>query len=494
MNLNDLVSEAMRNLSRRKLRTGLTMTGVVIGALAVVLIVSLGNGLSSFIDQNVRSIANPKVVEAWPEDGIRPGQIAKGFLGGLGQPPREINPENEGDFIGAVDFGRITPNQITQLKQIKGVSAVRPFVLIMTRSLELVGDGREFDTIVSPWIQAGPVALLAGKSFNDDNAKECIVSEAYLVSLGIQQPEKLIGKRVRLHVSEHPVMNLIGGSNIDTATIKRIGDSIKTLRQPFKDSGGLFKGIVKKIRVLFSLIQEVEFNPSKGNGTETFEVTVIGVARKNLLSNIVYVPDGLAEKMGRVMLRNPKLYTPDAFGLAALLKVDDPADIPRVKGEVKKLKMRPRSLEDHLSVMHKIFGMFQKILVVFGGIAFVVAAFSIVNTLLMAVFERKREIGVLQALGATRRHIGMMFATEAVAIGFWGGVIGTIVGWSMCQIGNMWARGQWPYILGNSDAFLPPGWLFPVLLVFTTLLGLVAGVYPAWRAARLDPVEALRYE
>ena len=158
------------------------------------------------------------------------------------------------------------------------------------------------------------------------------------------------------------------------------------------------------------------------------------------------------------------------------------------------MNMRPRSLEDHLSVMHKIFGMFQKILVVFGGIAFVVAAFSIVNTLLMAVFERKREIGVLQALGATRRHIGMMFATEAIAIGFWGGIIGTIVGWSMCQIGNMWARGQWPYILGNSDAFLPPDWLFPVLLVFTTLLGLVAGVYPACRAARLDPVEALRYE
>ena len=86
------------------------------------------------------------------------------------------------------------------------------------------------------------------------------------------------------------------------------------------------------------------------------------------------------------------------------------------------MNMRPRSLEDHLSVMHKIFGMFQKILVVFGGIAFVVAAFSIVNTLLMAVFERKREIGVLQALGATRRHIGMMFAAEAVAIGFCGGI------------------------------------------------------------------------
>ena len=127
-----------------------------------------------------------------------------------------------------------------------------------------------------------------------------------------------------------------------------------------------------------------------------------------------------------------------------------------------------------------------------GGKPFLIA--SATRCALMSVMERKREIGVLQALGATRRHIGMMFAAEAAAIGFWGGVVGTIVGWVRCQGGNVWARGQWPYILGSSDAFLPPGWLFPVLLVLTTLLGLAAGVYPAIRAARLDPVEALRYE
>ena len=180
--------------------------------------------------------------------------------------------------------------------------------------------------------------------------------------------------------------------------------------------------------------------------------------------------------------------------MAALLQVDDQAKIPDIKSKVKEIGLRPRSLEDHLGVMHRIFGMFQKILLVFGGIAFVVAAFSIVNTLLMSVVERKREIGVLQALGATRRHIGLMFAAEAAAIGFWGGIVGAIVGWLMCQIGSEWARGQWPYILGSSDAFLPPDWLFPILLIFTTLLGLAAGVYPAIRAARLDPVEALKYE
>ena len=496
MTTRDLCSEVMRNLSRRKLRTGLTMAGVVIGALAVVLIVSLGNGLSSFIEHNVRGIANPNVVEAWQTKGLQPGKLADGFLGGLGQPPREIKKGNEDNFIGSFQIQFIPSNQVRQLREIEGVRAVRPFVFILARSLEVVGDGREFNTIVSPWIQAGPVELVGGRNFRagEDNASECIVSEAYLTSLGLQQPEDLIGKRVRLHVTEHPMLGIMGRSSVDAPAMGQIHESMTTLRRPLGKGLGIFKGIGEKVRALYQLLQVLDLKPRDGSGKETYEVTVVGVIRKSLLSNIVYVPDGLAEEMGRVLLRNPELYTDKAFGLAALLEVEEQADIPRIKAEVEKIGLKPRALEDHLGVMHRIFGMFQKIFIVFGGIAFVVAAFSIVNTLLMSVVERKREIGVLQALGATRRHIGTMFAAEAAAIGFWGGIIGTIVGWVMCQFGSVWARGQWPYILGSSDAFLPPDWLFPVLLVFTTLLGLGAGVYPAIRAARLDPVEALRYE
>jgi putative ABC transport system permease protein len=112
----------------------------------------------------------------------------------------------------------------------------------------------------------------------------------------------------------------------------------------------------------------------------------------------------------------------------------------------------------------------------------------------MAVVERKREIGVLQALGATRAHILKMFACEAAAIGLLGGLLGGLIGWAMSQAGNAFSHYKWGHIIGSADLFVMPGWLFPVLLVFTTLLGLIAGVYPAWRASRLDPVAALRYE
>jgi len=155
---------------------------------------------------------------------------------------------------------------------------------------------------------------------------------------------------------------------------------------------------------------------------------------------------------------------------------------------------RAHTMEDLIGKLHEFFATLQSILILFGSIAFFVATFSIVNTLLMAVVERKREIGVLQALGATRGHILKMFACEAAAIGFLGGVLGGAIGWAIAQAGNVLSRHTWGHIIGSADLFVLPGWLFPVLLIFTTLLGLAAGVYPAWRASRLDPVAALRYE
>ena len=108
--------------------------------------------------------------------------------------------------------------------------------------------------------------------------------------------------------------------------------------------------------------------------------------------------------------------------------------------------------------------------------------------------ERKREIGVMQALGATRSHIMKIFACEAAAIGFLGGLLGCLAGWLLGVVGNAFAHYKWGHIIASADLFAMPIWLVPGILFFTTLLGLAAGVYPAYRASRLDPVAALRYE
>jgi putative ABC transport system permease protein len=190
------------------------------------------------------------------------------------------------------------------------------------------------------------------------------------------------------------------------------------------------------------------------------------------------------------------------FGIEGLVQVRSAKDVPRIKKEVKKLDMKATTLEDVVGFIHGLFTALSAILSVFVLIAGVVAFFSIVNTLFMAVSERKREIGVLQAIGATRSYVAAMFAAEAGAIGLIGGLIGYLFGSFLCFVGNIYAAqglpyipgGNWGHILGVSDLFITPPWLLPLMMLGAAAVGALAGVLPAMRAAKLDPAEALRYE
>ena len=115
----------MLNLFRKKLRSALTMVGIIIGALAVVTIVALGNGLSSFIDQQMRSIANPRVMEIWPKKGFSPGRIAQGIFSNLGQAPREIKSDQKDNFIGTMKINMMEQETVDKIKAINGIEEVR---------------------------------------------------------------------------------------------------------------------------------------------------------------------------------------------------------------------------------------------------------------------------------------------------------------------------------------------------------------------------------
>jgi putative ABC transport system permease protein len=131
-----------------------------------------------------------------------------------------------------------------------------------------------------------------------------------------------------------------------------------------------------------------------------------------------------------------------------------------------------------------------------GGLALFVASIGIANTMVMAVYERTREIGILKAIGASPGDIRLLFMAEAALIGLLGGVVGTVGGW-LLGIGlneGILAYLQWKDISVTGTFFVVSGWLVALALAFATVVGLLAGLYPAARAARLDPLEALRYE
>ena len=141
------------------------------------------------------------------------------------------------------------------------------------------------------------------------------------------------------------------------------------------------------------------------------------------------------------------------------------------------------------------FAIFDLFLGIFGSLALSVASLGIINTLVMAILERRREIGVLKALGAADRDVRQLFFAEAGVMGLAGGVFGVLLGWG---IGRAIQFATAVY-LGRQGMNSPNIWSVPLWLVlgavaFAVVISLASGIYPASRAAKLDPVEALRYE
>ena len=131
-----------------------------------------------------------------------------------------------------------------------------------------------------------------------------------------------------------------------------------------------------------------------------------------------------------------------------------------------------------------------------GGLALLVASIGIANTMIMSVYERTKEIGILKAVGASPGQIRGLFVVEASLIGLLGGVLGTILGW-LLGLGLNWLILEilaWQDVPMQGTFFVISWWLILGALAFATLVGLLAGLYPAARAARLAPLDALRYE
>jgi putative ABC transport system permease protein len=177
------------------------------------------------------------------------------------------------------------------------------------------------------------------------------------------------------------------------------------------------------------------------------------------------------------------------------VRVKNPSDVRGVEDAIKQLGFGTFSLLDATNNLRIVFAVFDLLLGIFGSLALVVASLGIINTLVMAILERRREIGVLKALGAADRDIRRLFFAEAGAMGLLGGILGVGIGWSIGRAitfgTNMYLqRQELPAI--NLSAV--PWWMVAGAIAFSIGVSLVAGIYPASRAARLDPVEALRYE
>ena len=176
-------------------------------------------------------------------------------------------------------------------------------------------------------------------------------------------------------------------------------------------------------------------------------------------------------------------------------KVDNSENAAAAAAEIRKLGLGAADAETSIKAQLTIFNILGLILGGIGGISLAVAAIGVVNTMIMAILERTREIGVMRAVGAKRSTVRTLFTFEASTLGFLGGVFGVAAGFGLTRIANVFINKQLASQgVKAQDIINLPIWLILAVIGIATLIGMLAGLYPAARAAKLDPVEALRYE
>lgn len=226
---------------------------------------------------------------------------------------------------------------------------------------------------------------------------------------------------------------------------------------------------------------------------QPFSFTVLGISSED--TPIVRVPLQDRIAMKGWWFNKPDILQTDGYDSVTIRAADVNAAsvlVQQIRGE----GFRVQSLELILTLADQVFTVINVMLSSVGGLALLVASLGIVNTMIMSIYERTREIGTLKAIGASRGDIRLMFMFEAGMIGLLGGVVGIIAGWGLGKLLNrviLWyvEREQLPV---RGDFFVVTPSLALYALLFATLIGVLAGLYPANRAAKLDPLMALRHE
>ena len=457
MLLGDYVEEIVWSFRKQKLRTALTSFGIGIGAFAVAIMVGLGQGVQSYIERQVRAFGNPRVVIVFPDFGGSANRIFD-QISRVGKPAQKIDEKAESERRRNRGGFQILPAQVEKIRKIPGVERVSPMT----------------------WLELDGIAIgLAG----DVPASETRPAELYETDFGALATHPLAGKPSagRLPEDDEPEAVAISPQYAEAfhvAPAALVGREV-----------GIWVPRLADVSARFLFRDPTKFKDEH----RLFRARVVGLVERSPASRTVYASLAFGREMFRYQSGNPDMLSEDRPGVQAYVRIADTADVQSVKDQIKEAGLVAKGISEQLEDISKSFLVVKLALSLFGVIAVFVATLGIANTLLMAISERTREIGVMKALGGTASTIRRMFAAEAAAIGLVGGVLGVGAAVALGSVLNVVARAQLDSV-DELTAFAFPWWLIVGAVAFSALIGVLAGIYPANRAARLDPIEALRYE
>jgi ABC-type antimicrobial peptide transport system permease subunit len=483
MPFSDLLKLALRNLREAKLRATLTSMGVIVGVAVIVTMVSFGLGLQRNL------LSRFKALDLFSEMSVY-GKSISGALdraslsrrGGGDRPPGPRTPNIEAPT-------RILDDKaVAEIAKIPGVVYVEPavFFVVQTRV-----NGKTFGDSVAgcnvPNLSSRFREFASGQMISSPQADEAVISFDFMSNAGFASPADAIGKSIEFLVpakdskSEDEEPSSFFGLPLG-------GDE----SQPPK--AGVTVG--RTFRIV-GVLKEVKPNggpgPSRGL-MPTAEINIpIAAAHQWSIEHSGeqnQVIMALARESGAIS----EDQSPGYF--SAVVRVTDPVVLTDVRKTIKEMGLGSFSIVDQLDQIRTVFLIINSVLGLLGGISLLVASFGIANTMIMSILERTREIGIMKAIGAEDREIKLIFFFEAAVIGLTGGIIGSLAAWGIDAVSN---RLAYRFILkpqGASfvDFFSLPPYLWLGAIVFALAVSVLAALYPASRAARIDPVRALRHD
>ncbi|MCH7878644.1 MAG: ABC transporter permease [candidate division Zixibacteria bacterium] len=486
MKLRDMIEISVGNLWRMKLRASLTISGVVIAIAAFVSMLSFAAGMEENVSERFDRLGLLSTMQVYQQRSTETDTTT-------------LNPLDDG--------------AIEALLKIPGVTLAYPYD-VFDVTVEIA------DTQFSSKAQAlsGEAArtrlfsqFLAGKSFTSDMANQAVVTESFMEDLGIDEPDSLIGKK--LIVS-------IGVSSLDSALAHLIESDGETFRERFSridvdsliDSREYLKRTYQKeLSEATRRFLEGYFG-ARDKIADTLQITgVIERTRGRSRSAPILVPvqtgklfssSGFSgnplELLSTIQSGTFFESAPDPSSKSysrVTIEIEPTVPFGPVKDSVTALGFRSFSYAEEFEEIRNVFVYFNMVIGLIGFLALITVSLGIVNTMVMAIMERRREIGVLKSLGADESEIKLLFLTESGVIGVIGATAGIVFGWLITRVASFIAKDVMvSKEIDPIELFSLPIWLILAAFALGLIVSLAAGYYPASRAARVDPVQALRSE
>lgn len=434
MNALDLARTALANTFRSKLRTTLTVLALVVGALTLTTTTALGAGVSNYLETQVATLGSNDVVlvsaAVDPADAAATDEGPAPWEG-------ESSSASTGTPPGFTAAVALSDDDLAAIAAVDGVERVESVQLVSTDFVASVADpDSRYEFSINPQSAVTRSDVVAGEQLDhSSSAFEVMLPLEYVEPLGFADAEDAVGSAVMIAITD-----------------------------------------------LTGVQHEVE-------------ATVAGVSRASLLSTGAGANSALITELAETRTAGLEGATSrSTVAIAYLANGSDAEALQGVSDRLADAGYTAQTVEDQLGVVQTIILGITGVLNAFGVIALLAAAFGIVNTLLMSVQERTREIGLMKAMGMSSPRVFTLFSLEAIVIGLLGSGIGVLlaVGIGTALSGTL-ATGLLADLDGLTILTFEPSGVIGVIALIT-VIAFIAGTLPAYRAARQRPIDALRYE